>query len=82
MALGAVGNFPRAATFGAEGACGSCACANARWDNRMHIDRVQANRFLAVLGFALSFLFLLAIVALAFTEVSGPHEPPPPIAAR
>ena len=33
----------------------------------MHIDRVHADRFLAFLGFALSFLFLLAIVAFAFT---------------
>ena len=33
----------------------------------MHIDRVHADRYLAFLGFALSFLFLLAIVAFAFT---------------
>ena len=33
----------------------------------MHIDRVHADRYLAFLGFALSFLFLLAIVACAFT---------------
>jgi hypothetical protein len=29
----------------------------------MHIDRAHADRSLAFLGFALSFLFLLAIVA-------------------
>ena len=33
----------------------------------MRIDRVNADRCLAFLGFALSFLFLLAIVAFAFT---------------
>jgi hypothetical protein len=33
----------------------------------MHIDRVHADRYLAFLGFALSFLFLLAIVAFALT---------------
>ena len=33
----------------------------------MHIDRVHADRYLAFLGFALSVLFLLAIVAFAFT---------------
>jgi len=35
----------------------------------MHIDRVHADRYLAFLGFALSFLFLLAIVAFAFNDV-------------
>jgi hypothetical protein len=30
----------------------------------MHIDRAHADRYLAFLGFALSFLFLLVIVAL------------------
>jgi hypothetical protein len=34
----------------------------------MHIDRVDAEKFLAMLGFTLSFLLLLAIVALAFTD--------------
>jgi hypothetical protein len=33
----------------------------------MHFDRVDANRYLAIVGFTLSFLFLLAIVALAFS---------------
>ena len=33
----------------------------------MHIDRALADRYLAFLGFALSFLFLLAVVAFSFT---------------
>ena len=33
----------------------------------MHIDRVHADWYLAFLGFVLSFLFLLAIVAFALT---------------
>jgi hypothetical protein len=36
----------------------------------MNIDRVGAEKFLAMLGFALSFLLLLAIVALAFTDIA------------
>ena len=40
----------------------------------MHIDRALADRYLAFLGFALSFLFLLAIVALAFTVTSGVND--------
>jgi len=32
----------------------------------MQIDRVQADRAFAYLGFTLSFLFLLAVVAFAF----------------
>jgi hypothetical protein len=31
----------------------------------MHIDRLQASRYLAFLGFSLSLLFLLAITLLA-----------------
>ena len=41
----------------------------------MHIDRVHADRYLAFLGFALSFLFLLAIVAFAFTVESTINSP-------
>jgi hypothetical protein len=33
----------------------------------MQTDRMQADRAFAVLGFTLSFLFLLAVVAFAFT---------------
>jgi len=40
----------------------------------MHIDRVHADRYLAFLGFALSFLFLLAIVAFAFTHENGTNS--------
>jgi hypothetical protein len=40
----------------------------------MHIDRVGAEKFLAMLGFALSFLLLLAIVALAFTDIVPGHQ--------
>jgi hypothetical protein len=44
------------------------------WGSEMHIDRVGAERFIAMLGFTLSFLFLLAIAALGFTEgVSHPQ---------
>jgi hypothetical protein len=43
----------------------------------MQIDRVQADRALAYLGFTLSFLFLLAVVAFAFATgivvSSGPE---------
>ena len=35
----------------------------------MRMDRVNADRCLAFLGFALSFLFLLAIVAFAVNDV-------------
>jgi hypothetical protein len=38
----------------------------------MSIDRVRVDQFLAFLGFALSFLFLLAIVALALTNGDAP----------
>jgi hypothetical protein len=32
----------------------------------MQIDRANAEKFIAMLGFTLSFLFLLAIIAMAF----------------
>ena len=37
----------------------------------MRIDRVHADRYLALLGIALSFLFLLAVVAFAPTVERG-----------
>jgi hypothetical protein len=43
----------------------------------MPIDRVRADQYLALLGFALSFLFLLAVVALAFTVTNGTRDAPP-----
>ena len=43
----------------------------------MLIDRADANRYLAIVGFTLSFLFVLAIVALAFALVSGMNDLPP-----
>jgi hypothetical protein len=42
----------------------------------MSIDRVRADQYLAFLGFALSFLFLLAVVALAFTVTNGVSDAP------
>jgi hypothetical protein len=33
----------------------------------MLIDRIHANRFLAIAGFTVCFLFLLAVIVLAFT---------------
>jgi hypothetical protein len=33
----------------------------------MQIDRVHANRYLAFMGFTLSFLFVLAVIVFAFT---------------
>ena len=33
----------------------------------MFTDRIYANRLLAITGFTLSFLFLLAVIVLAFT---------------
>jgi hypothetical protein len=33
----------------------------------MQIDRANTEKFLAMLGFTLSFLLLLAVIALAFT---------------
>ena len=45
-----------------------CLCAaGSDGDIAMHFDRVHADRYLAFLGFALSFLVLFAIVAFAFT---------------
>ena len=44
----------------------------------MPIDRVRADQYLAFLGFAPSFLLLLAVVALAF---AANDAPPPSIAA-
>jgi hypothetical protein len=45
----------------------------------MQTDRVQADRAFALLGFTLSFLFLLAVVAFAFTvdndTKTRPHSP-------
>jgi len=43
----------------------------------MPSDRVRADQYLAFLGFALSFLFLLAVVALAFTMTNGTSDAPP-----
>ena len=43
----------------------------------MPIDRVRADQYLAFRGFALSFLFLLAVVALAFTVANGINDAPP-----
>jgi hypothetical protein len=49
----------------------------------MQIDRVQADRAFAFLGFTLSFLFLLAVVAFAFT-VGGDTQvrSPSPVAGN
>jgi hypothetical protein len=33
----------------------------------MQIDRIHANRYLAFVAFTLSFLFVLAVIVLAFT---------------
>jgi hypothetical protein len=43
----------------------------------MSIDRTRVDQYLAFLGFALSFLFLLGVVALAFTIASGITDAPP-----
>jgi hypothetical protein len=43
----------------------------------MPTDRVRADQYLALLGFALSFLFLLAVVALAFTVTNGTRDASP-----
>ena len=53
----------------------SCACFYHHGGGAMHFDRVHADRYLAFLGFALSFLFLLAIVAFAFTVESAVKSP-------
>jgi hypothetical protein len=43
----------------------------------MYIDRAQADRAFAYLGFTLSFLFILAVVALALgTTTSNPPSSP------
>jgi hypothetical protein len=43
----------------------------------MYIDRAQADRAFAYLGFTLSFLFILAVVALAFgTTTNNPPSSP------
>ena len=47
----------------------------------MPIDRARTDQYFAFLGFALSFLFLLAIVALAFNvPPTGSTSPSPSIA--
>jgi hypothetical protein len=43
----------------------------------MLIDRDDVSRYLAIAGFTLSFLFVIAIVALAFGVVSGMNDLPP-----
>jgi len=43
----------------------------------MPIDRVRTDQYLAFLGFALSFLFLLAVVALAFNITNVTSDAPP-----
>ena len=43
----------------------------------MQLDRVRADRYFAFLGFALSFLFVLAVVALAFAVTNGINDTPP-----
>ena len=44
----------------------------------MPSDRVRSDQYLAFLGFALSFLFVLAVVALAFASSDGISVTPPP----
>jgi len=46
----------------------------------MQIDRMQADRAFAFLGFTLSFLFLLAVVAFAFTVGSDQIRSLSPVA--
>jgi hypothetical protein len=49
----------------------------------MPIDRGRTDQFFAFLWFALSFLFLLAIVALAFNvSPTGTNDAPPPSIAK
>ena len=48
----------------------------------VQINRVHADRYVAYLGFALSFLFLLAVVALAFNITNGVNDVPPSSIAR
>ena len=49
----------------------------------MPIDRGRTDQFIAFLWFALSFLFLLAIVALALNvSPNGSNDAPPPSIAK
>ena len=49
----------------------------------MPIDRGRTDQFFAFLWFTLSFLFLLAIVALAFNvSPNGTNDAPPPSIAK
>jgi hypothetical protein len=48
-----------------------CLCWTANGRAAIHIDRAHADRYLAFVGFALSFRFLLAIVAFALTVERG-----------
>ena len=48
----------------------------------MQFDRVHADRYPAFLGFALSFLFLLAVVAFAFAVTAGINDTPPSSIAK
>jgi hypothetical protein len=43
----------------------------------MPSDRVRSDQYLAFLGFALSFLFVLGVVALAFAPSDGISVAPP-----
>ena len=53
------------------------------WGGTMPIDRGRTDQFFAFLWFALSFLFLLAIVALAFNvSPNGTNDAPPPSIAK
>jgi hypothetical protein len=61
-------------TFPARG--GYLAPAHHQGGGTMHIDRALADRYLAFLGFALSFLFLLAVVAFSFTVNSNLNDAP------
>jgi len=68
---------------GTANRAGSLSPVNVNTEGRaMHIDRAHADRYLAFLGFTLSFLFLLAIVAFAFTVTSDTTVVPArPVAA-
>lgn len=52
------------------------------WAEAMPIDRARADQYLALLGLVLSFLFLLAVVALALTAANGINDPSPSIAVQ
>jgi hypothetical protein len=45
----------------------------------MLIDRARADQYLALLGFTLSFLFLLAVVALALSVADGSTDALPQV---